>query len=232
MKKLRSVWKVLVCALFTAVFVPFSSIRDAQAEEVDAAAVPQQINLYDAFLEFPQPAWITGQIEQGDILDRSEFFKEQKGPQFILEQIPAGESFARWTQLFAVVAEELDAGASIPIGTFVDFSIATNQEACAANRFAFQSLSVSENDAILLMVCGSTDHGPAEFGYGPGVGEISLWRFIVFESTYLKLYQRWRGTAFDIDENREVWPVADAGLKEMVRRLSGEVNVAPNPVRR
>lgn len=222
--------RTILSVLFLAGLAPFGT-GAAVSQEVDAAAVPQQINLYDVLLQYPQPAWISGQIAPGDLIDRSEFFKQQTGPQFILEQIPAGESFARWTQLFAVVAEQLGAGQVVPMGTFVDLAVASNREACARDGFAFQPLGASERDAIVLMVCGSTENGPPDVGYGPGVGEVSLWRFIVYKNTYMKLYQRWRGAAFGIDERGD-WPINDAGLQEMFRRIAGEVSVAPVSARR
>ena len=204
---------------------------DAGAEEVDAAGIPQQINLYDVILKYPQPAWISGRMDRAALLARSEFFKEQVGPRFIFEQIPAGQTFDAWKSLYAVVAEELRAGQAVPMGTFIDLSVEQNRLACATGAFGVQTVSLSDDNALVVMICGSTENGPQDIGYGPDVGELSVWRFIVFENTYLKLYHRWRGAAFRPD-NRTDWPVSDPNLQEMVRKMADEVEVHPNLLRR
>jgi len=225
-------WNLLMFLALYGVGVALSlNAGGARAEPVDAAGVIQQIDLYDALLKYPQPAWISGQMEPAELLDQSEFFKEQNGPTFIIEQIPDGQSFERWTSLFAIVAEELQPDQAVPMQTFVGLSVEVNRRACVEDGFGVQVLGSDERSTIAVMVCDSVADGPPEVGYGPGVGEVSIWRFVVFENTYLKIYQRWRGLAFDIDV-RGGWPVAEAEMLEMVRRITDQVEVLPNHLRR
>ena len=205
--------------------------RDAAAEPVDAAGIIQQIDLYDVLLKYPQPAWISGLIEPSELLDRSAYFKQHDGPTYIIEQIPDGQSFERWGSLFAVVAEELEPSRAVPMQTFVGLSVETNRRACAEGGFGVQVLGSDDRSTIAVMVCDSVVDGPVELGYGAHVGEVSIWRFLVFENTYLKIYQRWRGPAFDIDV-RGGWPVGEAEMQEMVRRITDQVEVLPNHLRR
>lgn len=202
----------------------------ARAEQVDAAGIIQQIDLYDALLKYPQPSWISGPIESADLLARSEFFKEQIGPTFVFEQIPEGESFERWQSLYAVIAQDLAPDQKVPMLTFVELSVKANERACADGDFGVQVLTIDDADATVAMVCGATAHGAADIGYGPDVGEVSIWRFLIFANTYIKVYHRWRGAAFDIDTKDKArdWPVAESEFVEMVRRMGSQIEVSPN----
>lgn len=224
MTKIRNSLRwALIGLTVTLVFNP----RESHAEPVDSVGILQQVGLYDALLLYPQPAWISGPIEPEALRGRSRFFTEQDGPTYIIEQIPDGQNFRQWTRLYAVVAEELPGDQGVPMQSFVGLSVEANRRACADTAFGVQVLSSGDTDTMLAMVCGSTDHGPLDVGYGPDLGEVSIWRFLVFQNTYIKIYHRWRGDAFDIN-TREGWPVGDLEVQEIVRRMTEQVSVSPN----
>ena len=200
---------------------------DARAQATDSGRIPQQIDLYDVILTYPQPAWISGNIEADKLLDQSEFYRDHAGSQFLLEQIPRGQEFTSWDSLYAVAAEELADGQTATMRDFIGLAVDQNNLACADGGFGAQTFGESEGDAMLVLVCGSTVNGPPNVGYGPDVGEVSIWRFLIYENTYLKVYQRWRGPALGIDE-RTSWPVSEPQLQEMRRRLENEIAVLPN----
>jgi hypothetical protein len=199
----------------------------AHAQTIDAEDIPQQIDLYDVILKYPQPAWIKGQVVPTALLDQSEFYRDHSGSTFLLEQIPDGEEFESWTRLYAVAAEELSVGRRAMMREFVALAADQNELACADGNFGVQTLRASETDAMLFMVCGSTENASTSIGYGPDVGEASLWRFLIFEDTYVKVYQRWRGPAFDIDA-RARWPVGEPELDDMVQRMTNGIQLFGN----
>lgn len=216
-------WSQLGSVMFAATLW---ALGPADAQEVDAASVPQQIDLYDVTLKYPQPAWISGRMNRTEILELSDFFNEQDGLQFVLEQIPANQKFNDWESYYGLFAETLTAVQPVPMGTFVELSLDPEQHACAAGGFGSQTVNLSDDNAVLVTVCGSTANGSRDVGYGPEVGEVSVWRFIVSENTYIKLYHRWRGPAFALDMPAN-WPVAAGALREIVRRMTDEVDVMP-----
>lgn len=212
---------------FAALLAVTAMRGEAVAETVDAADIPQQIELYDVILEYPQPAWITGQVEPAALLDRSEFYRDHAGNTFLLEQIPDGQAFESWQSLFAVAAEEVTVGRQYSMRDFIGLAETQNRAACVEGGYAAQVLKASESDSIVFMVCGSTEKGSTAIGYGPDVGEASLWRFMIYEDTYVKVYQRWRGGPFAIDDRAD-WPVNEAELQEMVRRMTDGIELLDN----
>ncbi|MEP4380644.1 MAG: hypothetical protein ABJ215_07260 [Alphaproteobacteria bacterium] len=206
-------------------------IIESPVHGADASSFPQQIELYDVVLTYPQPAWITGDIDPEKLLDRSEFYRNHAGSQFVLEQIPVGQAFESWMSLYAVTAEEFGVRQKASMGDFIDLAAEQNGLACAEGEFGVQTLNLTETDSMLAMVCGSTAGGPTNVGYGPDVGEVSVWRFLIYEDTYVKVYQRWRGGAFGIDD-RDDWPVTEAELQEMVRRMTEIIEIVPSSLAR
>ena len=75
---------------------------------------------------------------------------------------------------------------------FVALAADQNELDCAEGDFGVQMLRASETDTMLFLVCGSTENASTSIGYGLDVGEASLWRFLIFEDTYVKVYQRWQ----------------------------------------
>ncbi|MBT5943648.1 MAG: hypothetical protein HOK98_00855 [Rhodospirillaceae bacterium] len=204
---------------------------ESRTRAADAGGFPQEIDLYDVILKYPQPAWISGEVEPTKLLDQSEFYRDHAGSQFILEQIPKGQNFESWSSLFAVAAEELGVGKTASMREFIGLAVEQNSLACAEGGFGVQTLSVTEANALLAMVCGSTADGPPNVGYGADVGEVSIWRFLIFEDTFVKVFQRWRGASFEADD-RANWPVSEPQMQEMLRRMADGIAIQPNNLRR
>ena len=198
--------------------------HEAGAEIVDASVAAQQIELFDVILRYPQPPWVVGSLERSELLNRSKFYRDFSGNTFVLEQIPSGQEFDTWDSLFAVTAEELAVGRRFSMQDFIGLAERQNRLVCVDRGYAIQVLRATQNDSIVFMVCGSTEKGSTTIGYGPGVGEASLWRFLIYDDTYLKIYQRWRSSDFTI-ENRDDWPMTEVELREMVRRITDGVEV-------
>lgn len=72
----------------------------AHAQTIDAEDIPQQIDLHDIILKYPQPAWIKGQVVPTPRCStRASSYGDHSGSTFLLEQIPDGEEFESWTRL-------------------------------------------------------------------------------------------------------------------------------------
>ena len=97
---------------------------------------------------------------------------------------------------------------------------------CAEANYQTRILNATDNGIQMLISCLDSPKGPAKYGYGPGVGEINAMALYKADTTFVKIYQHWRGTKFDIN-NSKSWPVGDAQLASVAKRFAG-IEVVPS----
>jgi len=192
-----------------------------QAPNFDRA--PQVIKIFNAIVSYPLPSWIKPPIS----LDQSEYYKDQQGPSFLLEQIPKGEKFESWSRLYAVHGTVIKNGQNITLDNYAFLNFGPLIKACGKENISLQRIHQSKHSQSFVVLCQDTPHAQPGSGYGQGVGEVGLFRFTKFKNTFIKIYQEWRGQSFD-STNNTTWPVSQEELKIMIRRF-GYIKITPTP---
>lgn len=209
-------YRMKIRAILIALVVLASATQPAASDE---NKVKVNLRLFDVLAEFPGPTWIT----TGKISEETEIYRQQSGPQFIFEFVPKGETFERWTQLYAVFAIHSD---RLSDQQFINASIGVFATACGRSNLTLKPAAQLFKGAIVVIYCHNSPQGPAKLGYGDGVGEITVMRLQRVENTHIKLYHHWRGTAFDMDDTAG-WPASPAQIDAMVERLKQASFIAP-----
>ncbi len=197
----------LILALLTAIFLGGPVV----AQPVDPEKITQTIHLYDAVVAYPAPSW----QRTADPTHASEFYRNQNGPTFILEQIPKGEKFEKWNRMYAVFAVKIQ---GLAFKDFINQTLAPFFSVCGKENFSVVPLQQQADAITLRILCQNSPSGPAKFGYGDGVGEVTLIRFGQVGSTFIKVYHHWRGKSFMATDPAS-WPVPAAELETMVKRF-------------
>lgn len=187
------------------------SLAPAVAQPLDAPKISQTINLFDAVVIYPAPSWQRSTDPSKD----SEFSRNQSGPSFILEQIPKGERFEKWSRLYAVAAVRVQ---GLTLKDFINQSLTPFYNACGKENFSVLALPQTHEGITLRVLCQNSPLGPVKFGYGDGVGEVTLMRFGQVGNTFIKIYQHWRGKSF-IATDTATWPVPTAEVDMMMNRF-------------
>lgn len=177
----------------------------------DDSKVNVNLRLFDALALFPGPSWVV----TGKISEETKIYRKQKGPQFIFEFVPKGETFQRWTQLYAVYALYSD---RISNKDFIRASLGGFAVACGRTNLSIEPAARLVNGAIIIIYCQNSPNGPIKLGYGDDVGEITVMRLQRVRNTHIKLYHHWRGKAFDKTDTSS-WPASPDQIKDMVERL-------------
>lgn len=178
------------------------------------ASFVQAVNVYEAMVRFPPPIWVS----DGDPRAQSEYFRQQNGPQFILEQIPKGQKFESWSQLYAVRGDYLKADQDIPLDSYISMSLQVYVDICGQERISFKPLSGSGASRTILLLCEASPHAPQGSGYGKKTGEVAVFHFAKVKDTFVKVYHEWRGTRFSA-QKPETWPVSVDTVQQTIDRL-------------
>jgi hypothetical protein len=192
----------------------------------DAADRYQVVKVFDAAVRYPPPSWVPDDADAKTIAGQSEQFREQQGGQFILEHVPKGETLENWSRMYAIQGLHLDAQApDLPLEVFVKLTADTFAKICGGPNILVNVRGRQTDTLTAIFICANSPDGPRELGYGDGVGEVGLFRFIKFEDTLLRVYQEWRGAKFDLGDEAS-WPVNQTELDMMVERFRA-IAVAP-----
>ena len=186
------------------------------AETFNPEKFNQVINIFDAVVIFPAPSWQTSMTPFAE----SELFRNQKGPVFIFEQIPKGESFEAWSQLYAVHGAYLPKADNLTIKKYANLNMEGFIQSCGRQNISITKLKDSASVLTILLFCAASPHGQSKLGYGPDKGEIALMTFRRQDDTFIKIYHEWRGKKFAAADE-STWPVAPAVLNEIIRRFKG-----------
>ena len=186
---------------------------------VQAKDIPLVINIYDAVVTYPSPSWIPQGADTDQIMNGSEFFREQKGEVFVFEQIPKGQEFDSWTSIYAVSGLKVPTDSPVTMDLFVSSTLSGLANACDGRDNIFlHYLEKTEKAVTTLIFCQKFGKGPHPNGYHSSMGEIGLFRFFRKKDTFIKVYQEWRGNGF-IANNPDSWPMPKTELDQMVKRF-------------
>jgi len=163
--------------------------------------------------------------------EESEFYRDQKGPSFIIEQIPKGESFEAWSQLFAIHGSYLPNAQNLTIKQFANVNMRPFIQACGEENISITKLEDATSALTIILFCAASPNGPINLGYGSDKGEIALMTFRRQDDTFIKVYHEWRGPKFTA-ANNATWPVTPAVLNEMIRRFKNiRISKSARPVK-
>jgi hypothetical protein len=204
-----------VLASFLLLF--FASSIALAATQYPVDKLKSVIPLYGKVLHFPVPSWIDGSAASIQELMKSKLFRKQLKDQFIFEQVQSHETFAHWTQLYAVFAF-LVRNDSMNLDWLVTSSIEPFTMACGKDNLKIKTIDSTENAKTIQVFCMNSPFAPKDSGYGSGIGEIGLFHFLVKGDLLVKVYQEWRGKQYTMSDTFS-WPVKPATIKEMQRRF-------------
>lgn len=131
-----------------------------------------------------------------------------------MEQIPKGQKFENWSQLYAVAAFNIG---SLSFEQFIQQSLGVYVQTCGKENFKMQVLGKTEKSFVTIVFCENSPNSTGG-GYGPGIGEITLFYMAKPFGTNIKIYHHWKGDSFDAAD-KSSWPVDEAAIKIMVERF-------------
>ena len=217
------IWHRIVMGGLLALFISPSQA----AEAFNPDKFNQVINIFDAVVQYPAPGW----QQTMKPFSESEMYRDQKGPSFIFEQIPKGENFEAWTQLYAIHGAYLPKAENLTIKQFANLNMKPFNQACGREYISISKLEDSADILTIILFCAASPNGPEKLGYGPDKGEIALMTFRRQDDTFIKIYHEWRGPKFDAADNT-TWPVAPNVLNEMIRRFERiHISKSPRPIK-
>jgi len=201
-------------SIFISAGVVFGAFPVDAQQAPNFEKAPQVIKIFEAIVSYPLPSWFKSPIS----LDQSEYYKDQKGPSFLLEQIPKGEKFESWSRLYAVHGNIYKDGKNILLDNYAIANFGPLIKACGKENISIQRIHQNKQSQSYVVICRDTPHVPPGSGYGPGIGEVGLFRFLKLDNTFIKVYQEWRGKSLDFSDNT-TWPVSQDELKVMIKRF-------------
>lgn len=187
--------------------------------------VRTNLRVYDAIVVFPAPPWQVG----GDVVGTTEVRRDQQGPIFIFEQIPKGQEFNTWTKMHAVLGQ-FDKSISI-INPRKLFDNAINQsfdvyiKICEEKNFSYDVIRANSDHVLYVQFCEDSSADFKEIGYGEGIGEISIFRWMIVKNTLIKVYFHWRGRKFD-KSDPSTWPMPQSEFDAMLASFN-EIRAVP-----
>ena len=191
----------------------------AIADSFDAETFFTELKIHGANVKLPAPSW----QETANTETESETREHDGGTYFIREYVPKGTSFAEWKRLFAVFVQQ---SPQLTLDQFTAQSVGIWRPVCGETNYQNRVFNATENGIQMLIFCLDSPKGPAKYGYGPGIGEITAMALYQVGTTFVKIYQHWRGAKFEMD-NIKSWPVGDAELASVVKRFAG-IEVVPS----
>ena len=209
----------IIIHFFVPVFVFVATMTNVQVAYAQQAPnfekAPQLTKMFEAVISYPLPSWIEPPIS----LDQSEYYTNRQGASYLIEQVPKGEKFTAWNRLYAIHGVMYKNGKNINLDKYAVLNFGPLIKACGKENFFLQRIFQTKTSQTFLIVCQDTPHSQPGSGYGRGVGEVGIFRFIKFKNTLIKVYQEWRGKSF-VAKDKMTWPVSQEELKTMVKRFA------------
>ncbi len=204
-----STWKIPITVLASAMSLAMSAspMPPQAAPKADRAT----IKLFDATASVPLPNWQKGD----DVGAESEINRLENESSFLMEFVPKNDSFTDWRRLYAIRA---DVTPSLPLADAYNGQVNIYSSVCGKDDVRLQKLSASDAHVLFALICPSSPDGPRKFGYGPDVGEISVFWIGRHNGTIIKIFHHWRGENFD-PEDQGSWPVRQEQVQQVIDRF-------------
>ena len=172
-----------------------------------------QIRMFDAWAQFPYPSW----HKTDSALAESKVSRQQHADTFVLAMVPKKETFKEWSNQYTLYGTWRE---NLTLRKFINGSIGVFYKTCGKQNFKLRKILRKPDSALVAVYCSNTPDGPAAYGYGEGVGEVTLMWMGKFQNSYVKIYEQWRGSKFNVS-NDASWPVSKATLDRSIARFTG-----------
>ena len=172
-----------------------------------------QIRMFDAWAQFPYPSW----HKTESALAESKVSRQQHADTFVLAMVPKKETFKEWSNQYTLFGTWRE---NLTLRKFINSSIGIFYKACGKENFKLRKILRKPDAALVAVYCANSPNGPAAYGYGDGVGEVTLMWMGKFQNSYVKIYEQWRGSKFEVS-NAASWPVPKATLDRSIARFTG-----------
>lgn len=189
------------------VFLFFLAVSPLAYSEEPPQKITSDINLYGVAFSYAAPPWVKN---TEDILKGSKHYKNQKGPNFIRESIPADQTFETWKTMYAVRAYHSKKNMSL--STWENQTLNIFKITCLG--YYFDYLEVHSNVSLIKVIC-PKNTGSTKNGYSKNTGEISLFAFLKNGNVLISHYIEWRGKSFHINDQKS-WPVDKKQLDKAI----------------
>lgn len=193
---------------FLLVTVLLASVSAHAESDKKAINITSGINLYGVTFQHGSPPWLKRVTDDQEILKASKFFKDQKGPKFIYEAIPADETFEAWKTIYVVKA--LKNIQKMPLSKWEFSNLTIFRQVCPDVQIEY--LVMGAKVSLVQVVCQKILNYSQD-GYDKGMGEVGLFVFMKQDDVLISHYTEWRGEAFTY-RDRKSWPVTEGQLQE------------------
>ncbi|WP_407877834.1 hypothetical protein [Francisella sciaenopsi] len=182
-KLLLSVFTILI-----SLSISFSAEKDYMGMSKDQVKNSiQTMKIYDASLTYPYPTWFsTGLI--GDV------YRSQKGISFLYEQIPTGQSFDDWKEIYTI-SGLYDKENKLSISQYANYVLSGFVKSCGKN-VKILNTAKTESSSMSILLCGSLSNKNIK-AYNNNPGEVAIFKFIKFKNTIIQIGQEWKTKSFD-----------------------------------
>ena len=186
-----------------------SSISAPDAVSADLSQVKtitQVVKLYQGVLSYPPPMWVNGVKDLGN----SEFFRNQQNNLFALEQIPKGQNFESWSNLYGVYGFYLP---KYDMKRFLDESL--NALALGCKVQGKSKIVSAEGGAIIMTYfCSDLQDPLVVDGCNTESGFLFLSQV---DQSFAKVYMAWRAKKEDMKTDK--WPMNEETVTKAVERM-------------
>ncbi|MFT6658830.1 MAG: hypothetical protein ACJAZW_001995 [Maritalea sp.] len=190
----------------------------AQAEEPPN----HNVMLYGNLLLFHGPSWVSS-VENS--IELSEISRKNEKTHFLLELIPKNEKFESWSKIFAVLAEP---DKSLTPEIIAEQTYGVYGGACNDAVFDSVQLPKTGNSGTQLSGYLFVIHCPS-YRNDPKRGQITAYRILKSGDVTARVYQEWRGPAYDV-QDKASWPASFNEISLMVQRLLATSFVSPESI--
>lgn len=185
----------------------------ASAQSAPNITGGSQIRLFEAWAQFPYPSW----HQTDNALKESRLSRQQEANTFVLAMVPKNETFKKWTKQYTLLGHWNE---NLTLSQFIGSSLRIFTAPCGPKNVKVRKILRQPNSALAVVFCANSPNGPKQYGYGEGVGEVVIMWMGQHKSTFVRVYQYWRGAKFNIADSR-TWPVTTERLDRSVLEFTG-----------
>lgn len=197
------------CLLLTifAVVLGFGGTSANATEPSRVETITQTVKLYEGVLNFPPPMWVNEVKDFGS----SEFFRNQQNNLFTLEQIPKGQKFESWTNLYGVYGFYLP---EYDMKRFIEESLNALALGCK-EKAKSKLVSAEDGKIIMTYFCSDLVDPLVVNGYNTESGFLYMSQV---ENSFAKVYMAWRSKREFMKTDK--WPMNKETVTEAVERMN------------
>ena len=199
MKKL-----ILIITVLFFVNIALASNKDSMGlTKEQTKNMSQAMKVYQTTLNYPYPSWFSTELVGKN-------YTNENGNTFISEQIPTGQTFDNWKELYAVYSVYTK-HSQFNLNKFINMSLAVYINNCGIKNLSLLNLSKKgdANAKTYLLFCYQFNNNLKQEAKSNKKldsyltnngknGEVALFKFLKVKDTYIKVYQEWKVPSFNV----------------------------------